>query len=123
MNSFIKSLTFFLIGLVLTVLPAKLFGQSEPVYIKGGSYFDVDSKQMVKNEGILIRGGRFYEIGDAPSQANQGDYRTIELENDEYVLPGIVDIHAHFVWMRLDRTAWKKLTSLNTIPWLIWRMA
>ena len=80
--------------MLCSALPAA--SQTGPVYIKGGSYFDVDSQQMVENEGILIRGGRFYEIGDSPRKANTGEYEVIELESNQYVLPGIVDVHAHF---------------------------
>ena len=76
--------------------PDALISQSANIHLKGGSYFDVYSGEMVENDGILIRGGRFYRIGSAPADFEPGTYRVIELEEDEYILPGIVDIHAHF---------------------------
>lgn len=82
--------------LILFLTSSVVYSQSDPVYIKGGSYFDVEEQQMVENEGILIRGGRFYEIGGSPSEENINDYEIIELADDEYALPGIVDIHAHY---------------------------
>ncbi len=78
------------------LFPAILAAQSEDIHIKGGYYFDVESGQMIENEGILIRGGRFYKVGSAPAATEPDDYRVIELEDDKYILPGIVDIHAHF---------------------------
>lgn len=81
---------------ILFFASEKLQAQPEPIYIKGGHYFDVESLQMVENDGILIRGGRFYKIGETPSDNEPNDYRVIELAGDEYVLPGIVDVHAHF---------------------------
>jgi len=85
-------------------------GQSNPVFIEGGSYFDVDTQQMVQNEGILVRGGRFYEIGDQPAESNSEDYEVITLADDEYILPGIVDIHAHF---RMDAFGSEKLEEID----------
>lgn len=88
---------FFSILLCILCLSAKmLYAQSEPVYIKGGHYFDVKSQEMKANDGILIRGGRFYKVGDGPAANEPDDYQVIELADDEYVLPGIVDIHAHY---------------------------
>jgi imidazolonepropionase-like amidohydrolase len=73
-----------------------LYAHPEPVHVKGGYYFDVENQKMVENKGILIRGGRFYKVGDAPSENEPENYKMIELGDDEYVLPGIVDIHAHY---------------------------
>lgn len=80
----------------LLFTPFFLVAQSGPVYLKGGHYFDVENLRMVENEGILIRGGRFYKLGHSPSESEPGNFEVIELGDDEYILPGIVDIHAHF---------------------------
>lgn len=96
MHPFYKNIRaiFFLLALSFVSLP--LFGQSNPVFLKGGSYFDVDSGQMIKNKGILVRGGRFYQVGSVPAKDKVNEYETIELSDDEYILPGIVDVHAHY---------------------------
>lgn len=87
----------FLLALLLLLMSSiPTMGQSDPVYIKGGWYFDVDNQEMVENEGILVRGGRFYEIGAGLSQVEAEKYRTVELTDDKYILPGIVDVHAHY---------------------------
>lgn len=87
---------FILLLLQFLLIPASLEAQSADIYIKGGHYFDVESESMITNDGILIRGGRFYKVGAAPLSSEPNDYRVIELEEDEYILPGIVDIHAHY---------------------------
>lgn len=89
-----RSFLFVFLLLLISSIPA--LGQSGPVYIKGGWYFDVDTREMVPNEGILVRGGRFYEIGGGPSEMEAANYQTIELAGDKYILPGIVDVHAHY---------------------------
>lgn len=94
----------------LLVSPTTLFAQHKPVYLKGGHYFDVDRGQMIQNDGILIRGGRFYKVGGAPAGSEPRDYRVIELAEDEYILPGIVDIHAHY---RMDAFGSDRLEEVD----------
>lgn len=96
MNSLFRRLAIVAITITISLVSAQVFAQSDPVYLKGGWYFDVEDQQMVQNEGILVRGGRFYEIGDRPGESRMADYHTVELAEDEYILPGIVDVHAHF---------------------------
>ncbi len=95
--NFCKSVSFSLIAIITVLfLPEIVHAQPEPIHITGGQYFDVESQQMVDNKGILIRGGRFYKIGSGPSELEPNNFTTIELADDEYVLPGIVDVHAHY---------------------------
>ncbi len=87
-------LLFFFSFILLT--PCLLSAQSADIYLKGGQYFDAENLRMEVNEGILTRGGRFYKVGSAPEGAEPEDFEIIELADDEYILPGIVDIHAHY---------------------------
>lgn len=105
----LKSILFNL-TLIFIVLVSSASAQSDPVYIKGGFYFDVHTEQMIENEGILVRGGRFYQVGQSPSKEKEGDYEVIELSEDEYVLPGIVDVHAHY---RIDAFGSKGLEEID----------
>ncbi len=65
----------------------------EPLYITGGWYYEAESQSMVQNNGIVIEDGEFQELG--AGQGPEGA-RVIELADDEYLLPGIVDVHAHY---------------------------
>jgi imidazolonepropionase-like amidohydrolase len=65
---------------------------------------------MVENKGILVHGGRFYQLGQAPSPEKTNGYEVIELSRDEYVLPGIVDIHAHY---RIDAFGSEQLAEID----------
>ncbi len=95
---------------ILIFYSGTLHAQPQPIYITGGYYFDVENQQMVENEGILIRGGRFYKVGGAPAQNERGDYMVIKLAADEYVLPGIVDVHAHY---RMDAFGSESLQEID----------
>jgi len=67
---------------------------AQNVYITGGSYFDTTSGKMLKNEGIVIKSGKFVAL-DA-STLPLGDFEQLNLKDDQYLLPGIFDLHAHY---------------------------
>lgn len=69
---------------------------SGSLIIDGGFYFDVDNRHMVQNAGIMIQNGRIMKIGSLPDTVDTNDINVIKLEDDEYILPGIVDVHAHY---------------------------
>ena len=62
--------------------------KSADTLIKGGQYFDVESGQMKPNSGIAILDGRFVEATTAKE--------VIELDDSQFVLPGLIDCHAHY---------------------------
>lgn len=93
-----RSLLFVLTALLLSLMLASCSLEAETsgehdLYLSGGWYFDAEQMEMVRNEGILITGGRFETIG--AEEVPEG-YREIRLADDEYLLPGIVDVHAHY---------------------------
>jgi len=67
---------------------------AQDLYITGGHYFDTDRGQMVENQGITIRSGKFIAINK--SLDNPEGYRQVSLSDDQYLLPGIFDLHAHY---------------------------
>ena len=61
--------------------------------VRGGMLFDAVGDAAVANPGILIRAGKILQLGgtiDAPNA------RVVQLSNEEYVLPGFFDLHAHY---------------------------
>ncbi len=83
---------FLLIAIVCLAGSHFAFGIEETekadLLVKGGQYFDVESGSFKANDGIAIRDGKFV-------QANSAE-KTIELGDDQYVLPGLIDCHAHY---------------------------
>ena len=55
---------------------------------KGGHYFDVATGEFKPNKSIAIRDGRFVEASSAE--------KVIELGETQFVLPGLIDCHAHY---------------------------
>lgn len=83
-------------------------------FVVGGNLFVTETGTFVPNPGIVVRSGRFYAIGaDADAQ---GDVPRVQLEDDDYVLPGLVDLHAHYN-VRLIATR-RDETNVNPVVYL-----
>lgn len=72
---------------------AAVTAQERTVSISGGHRFRTAEGDFVPNEGILIENGRFRTIG--PHQPPPGAEK-LTLRDGEYILPGIIDLHAHY---------------------------
>ena len=86
--------------MALLILLCSLIGspvqdqQSVDTLIVGGHVFQTDSGKFTANSGIAIKDGRFVKTD---AEADQFDAReTIKLEDDKYLLPGLIDCHAHY---------------------------
>jgi len=86
----IAALGTFIVG--MAGLPSSSLGAQDLV-IEGGWLFDATGDEVVQNPGILISGGRIVSIGN--HRGNGPGVQELRLGDDEYVLPGIVDLHAH----------------------------
>lgn len=87
----------FVVCLVALSPAGSLSGQSaETVVLRGGHLFDGVGDRAVPNSGLVIRAGRFFEVGARLDDEDLGSARVIELDDDEYILPGFFDLHAHY---------------------------
>lgn len=66
---------------------------AQDLVIVGGHRFETATGKMVPNQNLVIANGRIAEIdaGKLPDKATK-----IELAEDEFVLPGFIDLHAHY---------------------------
>ena len=62
--------------------------------VVGGHYFDTDAGDFVANKGLLIKGGKFAAINVEEDEF--GKTPVIKLDDDHYILPGLIDCHAHY---------------------------
>ena len=94
--------------LCLLLAASPVYSQwSEPVsgttVIRGGWLFDGVSDTRRRNTGIVIRDGVFAEIdadlGDRDLKAS----KVIELSESETILPGMIDLHAHYNFDLVDK--------------------
>lgn len=67
----------------------------QTVVIRGGWLFDGVADVRVPNEGILMRGGKFLDVDGGLGEYDVEDALVIDLDDDETIMPGMFDLHAH----------------------------
>ena len=73
------------------------------LFIHGGWLFDGISDTRRRNSGILIREGKIAAI-DVPETSNlKNESDVIELADTATILPGLIDLHAHYKLDFIDR--------------------
>lgn len=68
----------------------------EAVIIRGGWVFTGTSDSVQRNPGILVRGGKLLVTNGQMAEDDTAGAKTIQLDDDEYILPGFFDMHAHY---------------------------
>jgi hypothetical protein len=70
--------------------------QDSATVVRGGWIFDAVQDNVVRNQGIVIVRGKLLAVNVDPARYNIANVQTVQLADDEYVLPGFVDLHAHY---------------------------
>lgn len=86
--------------IAITTLPAAAQWpdrSSEPMRIQGGWIFDSINGTRIRNPGVSVEDGRIVALGEAT-----GAGQLIELEDSETLLPGMIDLHAHYNFDLVD---------------------
>ncbi|HKK27952.1 MAG TPA: amidohydrolase family protein [Gemmatimonadota bacterium] len=83
-------------GLAASGPAAPLAAQDPPVVLRGGWLFDGTGSARVRNPGIVVRDGVIMAVGEGASDLDLPAARVVRLEDDETVLPGFFDLHAHY---------------------------
>jgi imidazolonepropionase-like amidohydrolase len=70
--------------------------QAADIVITGGQLFDGVRDTLVPNTGIVVRQGIFLEVGSNLGGRDLSSAQVIRLDNDQTILPGFFDLHAHY---------------------------
>ncbi|MCZ6837612.1 MAG: amidohydrolase family protein [Planctomycetota bacterium] len=81
---------------VLLVLFLASSSLAQDLVIKGGLLFDSVGDALRKNTLIVIKGGKIAILDADPESIDLGDMPVIELSDDDTILPGFFDLHAHY---------------------------
>ncbi len=84
---------------LISIAPELVRAQgSEPelLVIRGGWLFDGVSDARRRNTGIVIRDGKIESVDAEGEQQNLADAIVLELADSETILPGMLDLHAHY---------------------------
>ena len=79
---------------VLTITVPTAAQEQADIVILGGQVFDSQAKAFKPNRGIAVKGGKFVALGN-DAKAWRG-VSTIQVKEEQFILPGIVDCHAHY---------------------------
>src|ERR1041385_8080477 len=80
---------------VLAALPRASSAQERDLVISGGWLFAATGNDRVRNPGIVVRAGKLLRVGGDLSVA-AADAQRIQLADDETIIPGLFDLHAHY---------------------------
>ncbi len=70
--------------------------ESGDIVVTGGRLFDAVGDSLRPNTGLIVRHGILLEVGAALAGRATSAARVVRLEDDETVLPGLFDLHAHY---------------------------
>ena len=93
--------------LLLLLLSFTSFAQwsqpsSEEIVIRGGWLFDGVNNTRRQNKGIVIRDGEIVEIDANIQEETLSGIKVIDLTDSETILPGMIDLHAHYNFDLVD---------------------
>jgi imidazolonepropionase-like amidohydrolase len=66
------------------------------IVITGGQLFDAVGDALKPNTGIVVRRGMLLEVGANLAGRDLGAAQVVKLDADQTVLPGLIDLHAHY---------------------------
>jgi len=75
---------------------------SDEILIRGGWLFDGVTNSRRENNGILIQEGKIVEVDTKLKNKLHPSLITIELTDGETILPGMIDLHAHYNFDFID---------------------
>lgn len=88
------------LALFAFMVPARAAEQSrapiEGTVLRGGWLYDAVSGTVKRNTGIVVLRGKFFLVGADLAGRDLSRAKVIELTDDEYALPGLIDVHAHY---------------------------
>jgi len=94
----------FLVGLAPVSVGAQgMEARTGSLVIRGGWLFDGVSDTRRRNSGIVIRKGIIARLDVSAEQQNLTHATVIELAESETILPGLIDLHAHYNLDLVDR--------------------
>jgi imidazolonepropionase-like amidohydrolase len=70
--------------------------EDSTLIIRGGWLFDGVSDTRRRNSGIIIRNGEIAEVDADVQPQNSSDAIFVDLQDSETILPGLIDLHAHY---------------------------
>ena len=101
-SSFFKATALILLLVSTTVYSQWSEPPQEEIIIRGGWLFDGISNTRRQNTGIVIRQGKIVEVDANLEDKLLTTTNVIDLTDLETILPGMIDLHAHYNFDLVD---------------------
>ena len=89
--------------------------QDGVLIIRGGWLFDGVSDTRRPNSGIIIRNGEIAEVDADLQQPILTTADVMDLQDSETILPGMIDLHAHYNLDLVDKLAELRRSSITAL--------
>lgn len=89
--------------------------EDDQLIIRGGWLFDGISDTRRRNSGIVIQNGKITGVDIEAGQQSLADATIIDLEDSETILPGLIDLHAHYNLDFVDKGRVEEVVHNGTI--------
>lgn len=89
--------------------------QAGQLIIRGGWLFDGISDTRRRNSGIVIENGKITGVDIKDEKLGLANATLIELEDSETILPGLIDLHAHYNLDLVDKGRVEEVVHNGTI--------
>jgi imidazolonepropionase-like amidohydrolase len=86
---------------------------AEHVLVTGGWVFSATGDSFERNRGILIRDSVIVSMDGDAERARAEGARIIELGTDDFIIPGMFDLHAHYA---VDLLGTGRVDEINAYP-------
>jgi len=87
-------LTILLLAVPLGMGAGGLVQAQTTTVLRGGQLFDATDTTLTDNPGLIVRAGKIVDRG--ATDLDTTDARIVRLDDDHVVLPGLIDLHAHY---------------------------
>lgn len=106
-----------LIAMVTIILSGQVQSALRPgdTVITGGWLFDSIRDDVRRNTGIVVRNGTIVEVDAGLGSRELSAAQVIRLSENEYILPGLIDLHAHYA---VDLFGEERVDEYNVNPLL-----
>lgn len=89
--------------------------EADQLVIRGGWLFDGISDTRRRNSGIVIENGKITNVDIKDEQQSLANATLIELEDSDTILPGMIDLHAHYNLDLVDKGRVEEVVHNGTI--------
>lgn len=72
------------------------YDEFDSVVILGGNLFTGVEDHLVENEGVWVSNGRLMKVNQTVPDSIKEESRIVELDPGNTILPGLLDLHAHY---------------------------